>query len=292
MSAKVTIGICVKNAEKGIKECIDSVLNQTYPKELMQIVVVDGQSKDKTLTIVADSTSNAGIEVEMYSDKGMGLGAARQIAVDHANGEYIAFVDGDVQIFDNFLEEHVKFMEENPFVGIAFGRPMCKEGPLFSTVRNLQHYVQGELIGNDATIYRSEALRQVGGFDLHIKGAAEDKDLISRIKGKGWQISTNEKARFYHDSRGNVREFLSEQEWFGYGDHYFSHKHRNSQPAWSVFRVGLLAYGLRSSLKAYRLTHRKISFLIPLQMALGYTAWLAGFIKGHMNRYGHKIADK
>lgn len=287
----MTIAVCAKNAEKTIGECIKSIIDQKYPSKMIRVIIVVGRSNDKTTTIAANVASKTDLGVDIFSDEGKGLGAARQIAVDHANEKYLIFVDSDVRIFDDFVQKHVSFMEKNPNVGIAFGRPMYQEGPLISTLRNLHHYVEGGLVGNDATIYRFEALKLVGGFDVNIKGASEDRDLITRIRRKGWQISNNEKARFFHDSRENIRDFLNERVWFGYGDHYFNHKHRNVQSVWRMLWIGQFAYFLRSSFKAYRLTRRKISFLIPLLMALGNIAWWVGFFKGHMNGYGHKVTE-
>ena len=288
----MTVGVCVKDSEKTIKECIDSIVNQKYPQELSQIIIVDGCSKDKTLPIVVSSTSKADILVEIYSDEGRGLGAARQIIVDHANGKYLIFVDADVKLFDDFVKKHVKFMEENPDVGIAFGKPMHQEARarnLVSTVLDLFGYATGGFIGTDATIFRTRALTQVGGFDTNIRGAAEDIDLITRIQAKGWLSSTNENARFFHEWKNDLRGFWNEQSWFGYGDHYIHHKHRNIDPAWHKLPVGVFVYGLRMARKAYGLTHREISFLIPLQMVFGNIAWWSGFIKGHIDGYGHQL---
>ena len=287
MDPKVTIGVCVKDSEKTIRESVYSIINQKYPAELIQVIIVDGCSKDKTTSIIDRTTEKTRVKVETYSDKGRGLGVARQLVVNKANGKYIIFADADVKLFDDFTKKHVSFMEENPNVGVAFGKPMYQEGTLVSTVGNLYFYTTGGSLGNDATIYRPEAIKEVGGFDPNIIGAAEDKDLINRIRAKGWLISINEKARFFHKSRENLRDFWAERSWFGYGDHYISHKNKNGYPLWHKLPIGSLKYGLRMAIKAYRLTHRKISFLVPLQLVLGNISWWFGFIKGHIDGYGH-----
>jgi glycosyltransferase involved in cell wall biosynthesis len=288
MSLRVAIGVCVKNSEKTIWESINSIINQKYPAELVQVIIVDGCSKDDTISIVTSETARTDMKVETYSDEGKGLGAARQIVVNNANGKYIIFADADVVLFDDFVENHVRFMEENPDIGVAFGRPMYQEGTLVSTIWNLRAYAGGGFIGNDATIYRSEALRQVGGFDANIKGAAEDTDLIARIQAKGWLISINERARFFHKFRETLRDFWDEQSWFGYGDHYVNHRNENVKPLWHRLPIASFPFELGLALKAYELTHRKISLLIPLQAILGNISWWFGFIKGHKDGYGHR----
>ena len=51
MKPKVTVGMCVKNCAATIKEAIESVLNQDFPHELMELIIVDGNSEDETLSI-------------------------------------------------------------------------------------------------------------------------------------------------------------------------------------------------------------------------------------------------
>ena len=130
--------------------------------------------------------------------------------VNNANGKYIIFADAAVKTFDDFVKRHVGFVEENPNVGVAFGKPMLQEGTLVSTLWNLYCYALGGFLGNDATIYCPEAIKEVCGFDPKIKGAGEDIDLINKIRAKGWLISINEKARFFHKGRENRTSRLSE----------------------------------------------------------------------------------
>jgi len=142
-------------------------------------------------------------------------------------------------------------------------------------------------MGNDATIYRTEVIKKVGGFDPNIRGAAEDRDLVIRIRAKGWLTSVNEKARFFHEGKRSVRDFWVEQSWFGYGDHYVYHKNKNEY-LWHKLPIGFFRYGLGMGIKAYRLTHRKLSFLIPFQSVFGNLSWWCGFMKAHMDGYGHE----
>jgi GT2 family glycosyltransferase len=263
--------------------------------ELIQLVVVDGCSKDKTLSIINSATSKACMKVETYSDKGEGLGTARQIVVNNAKGKYLIFVDGDVVLSSDFVRNDVKFMEENHDIVVAFGVPMLKDGTLqertlIATVSELATYAaeRSGAVACEATIYCSEALQQVGGFDTKIKGAAEDRDLIARIRLHGMQVSVNETARFFHKQRENLRAFWVEQSWMGYGDHYFNHKHGSLGTFWRKFPAGDFVYALKLASRTYERTHRKLSFLILPQMFFGNIGWWAGFAKGHKDRYGHE----
>jgi len=63
---RITIGLCVKNSEKTIKKCLESIINQDYPKELVEIIIVDGGSKDRTIEIAKEMISNAGISSRLF----------------------------------------------------------------------------------------------------------------------------------------------------------------------------------------------------------------------------------
>jgi glycosyltransferase involved in cell wall biosynthesis len=283
----VTFGVCAKNAEKTIEECLNSIVNQSYPKKLMRIIVVDGFSRDKTVPVAANAVKGTGVQMEIHSDNERGLGAARQIATDKAIGKYIIFVDADVILFPNVAEEHVKLMEENPGVGVAFGKSVYKEGKLLSKVQDLNDLALGGIVAFNATIIRLKSLRQINGFDVKIKGATEDRDLIVRIKADGWLVLVNEKAKFFHKTRETLRELWNEREWFGYGDHYFNHKYPNIDHAWRKLPLRSFFFGMKISLRAYNLTHQRISFLIPFHTTFSNLAWWLGFLKAHIDCYGH-----
>jgi len=104
MTVDVTIGLCAKNAEATIAESIDSILKQDFPHRCMEIVVVDGLSKDRTLSIVKEMLKKTDIGFSIHSDNGKGLGAARNIVCRNAGGKYILWVDSDIIL----PEEHVR----------------------------------------------------------------------------------------------------------------------------------------------------------------------------------------
>lgn len=293
----VTLGLCVKNNSRTIRQSIECIIRQKYPGELIQLVVVDGSSKDDTLSIIGSALSKTNITVEYYSDEGKGLGIARQLVFNNAKGKYVIFVDGDVRLFRDCVRNHVKFMEENPGVNVAFGIPIFHKGTLIATICSLYLHVEGSrkklLCGNDATVYRSKVLPQIGGFDPNFKGALEDQDLMRRIRAKGWLISVNEKARYFHDHRADIRSLWLEQNWIGYGAYYFHHKYCNTRTVWTKVPIVQFFYGMTTISKAYELTHRKIAFLIPSWLALINAYWWFGFIKGYMDRYEYrKVSEK
>ena len=291
--AKCTIGLCVKNCQTTIKEAIESIITQDFPHELMELIVVDGYSKDKTLSIVNRAFLNTNIKTKIFREN-KGLGVARQIVVNNAGGDYIIWVDGDMILSRDHVRTQVEFMERNPTVGIAGGKFEKYLGEnLVATLESIEWKVSDHLYGQKATpkpvlhraggcIYRVKAIRQVGGLDEHIKGALEDLDAEYRIGEIGWLTYFTTDAVFYDRRRETWKALWSENFWYGYGGHYFFHKHRKRVSS------SALLEGLRRSSVAYKLTHRKVVFLLPLQHAFKKIAWLFGFINAHLDGYGHE----
>lgn len=119
---KVSIIIPMYNAEKYIKECIDSVLNQTYKN--IEIIIVNDGSKDNSYLLV-DEYRNKYNNITLISQENKGSSYARKVGFEHSKGEFVLFLDSDdwiepdtVEVFINMLDEEVdivkaKFIIEN-----------------------------------------------------------------------------------------------------------------------------------------------------------------------------------
>ena len=87
----VSVIINCRNSEKFLRECIDSVVNQSYKN--LEIVIVDNHSTDDTKSIVG-SYEDERIKY-FYTKSHLSLGAARNVALEKSNGKFIAFIDSD-----------------------------------------------------------------------------------------------------------------------------------------------------------------------------------------------------
>jgi len=300
---KVTIGLCVKNSQKTIEACLKSIKDQDYPNQLLEIIVVDGESRDRTMNIIAEMISSSGITARFFSDNGKGIAVARQIVLDNAQSKYVVFVDSDVLLSADFVKTQVEFIQSSSKIAIALGKFCYQKGvqkTLPATLQGLGKHVdtierarssrkkRTGFSPNDASIYLVEASRQVGGFDKTIEGASEDEDIIIRLKNRGWSIALNEKAKFYALSRETWQALWKENVWFGYGKHFLSHKYEGTSFFLRYFPLIYAYVGFKQSLRCYRLTSQKKSFLLPLLAFFNTTSLYFGFIKAHQEGYGHK----
>ena len=108
--AKVSVIVPVYNVEKYLKQCLDSIVDQTL--EDLEIVLVDDGSVDSSGTI-CDEYAKKDARIKVIHKKNGGLSDARNVAIDIAKGEYITFVDSDDYVTDDYVESLYKLLVEN-----------------------------------------------------------------------------------------------------------------------------------------------------------------------------------
>lgn len=295
---KVTLGMCIKNSEATIRDAADSVLRQDYPHENMELIVVDGYSKDNTLNTLKATLRNSDVKTKIYKEK-EGLGRARQIVVDNALGEYIIWVDADMILSNHFVTSQVEFMSRNPNVGIAKGKyGAYRTGShknLVETLENTWFLLStmsiGETtstgLGTSGCIYRVKAIKQVDGFDQNFKGAGEDQDAEYRVKAAGWSIHITQ-AVFYEKRRETWRALWNEYFWLGCGDSYLFKKNRDTINIYKFLPPVAIVSELLRVPTAYKLTKRKATLLLPFHYVFKRIAWYLGFMKSRANSLWRK----
>jgi glycosyltransferase involved in cell wall biosynthesis len=285
----LSIGICCKDSEATIRKALESIAFQDFPLDNLEIIIVDGGSKDKTLDIVKEFLQRTKIKGRIFYDKGAGLSTARQIVLDNAQGEYILWLDSDVVLARDFIKQQVNFLKETPHAGLVRGgRRFVESKNLVADVQNLLCCaIDVESLG--ATISRVEVLRQIGGFDKRIKGAAEDTDIKTKLLIRNWHYLINEKAVFFHSPKDTLRGLFKQYLWYGYGGHFIHHKY--SRLINIPYRLPpiFFGWGLKVFRKSYRNNHKKKSLLIPLLCLFISICWCLGFLQAHIEGYGHSI---
>jgi glycosyltransferase involved in cell wall biosynthesis len=293
MKIKATIGLCVKNGAKVLKASFHSISIQDYPHESMKLVIVDNGSSDNTLSLVSEFAKETDIKTLVTSSKGKGLGATRQVAVDNAEGEYIVWVDDDFVLSKDFIRNQIDFMEKNPNLGATRGIDV--EVLRNSSIYHVANYgsllpisPNPQKIGTGGSIFRLKALHSVGGFDIRIKGAGEDIDVSLRIKKAGWTLSTNNLAKIYKTCSPVTPKVLwNKDSWYGYGNHFLFHKYKDNELIMEYLLPYSLLSGLKMSYLIYRATNLKKAFLFPIFHSFLMIPQSIGFIRAHLDGYGH-----
>jgi glycosyltransferase involved in cell wall biosynthesis len=295
MKPKVTVGVCVKNAEASIKDAVESILVQDFPHELMEVIFVDDGSDDKTLSILKSYVSKMNMQVKLFHQEWKGLGPARNKVVNHASGDYIVWVDGDMILPEDHIRKQVEFMEQNPDVGIAKARYGILTGAnIIAALEDVANIALdshskdptfNKLPGTGGAVFRVEAIRQVGGFDPFIKGVGEDIEVAYRIKKAGWSIRRGTEAIFFERRRESLKELWGHHVWYGYGGHDVFCKNRAVIGFPFMNPIAAFLIGVWYSSRAYKSLRKKFVFLLPFYYSFKRLAWCFGFLKGQMDRY-------
>jgi glycosyltransferase involved in cell wall biosynthesis len=297
MKPVVTVGICVRNCEATVKEAIDSIIDQDFPHELMEVIFVDDGSEDKTLSVILDSVSMMDTEVKVFHSEWKGLGWARNMVVNNAEGEYLIWVDGDMTLPSDHIRKQVEFIDRNPTVGIAKAKHGMRPGEkIVAALENIAYMTVDSEYGGKATsklpgtggaIFRVEAVKQVRGFDEHITGVGEDTDVAYRIREAGWSIYMGTQTVFY-ERRMKTWKGLWDK-YFLYGRNIFGvyRRNRNIFSLPKMVPPAALMTGFLYAIGAYKLTRRKVVFLLPFHFVFKMTAWYLGFVRSQTDSLRH-----
>ena len=114
MKCKVSFIIPVYNAEKYLRECVDSIIAQDS-FENIQVVLVDDGSLDASGAI-CDMYSDRFENIKAVHQKNSGVSAARNNGIAHSDGEYIAFADADDYLLPGILPKLIDAAEQSPDV--------------------------------------------------------------------------------------------------------------------------------------------------------------------------------
>ncbi len=120
--ALITINIVVLNGEKYIRRCLDSVKDQTYPHDRIELNILDNGSVDKTKEIVQDfgfRISDLGFaKFNLIESKlNLGMWPGQEKLLDESAGKYVVVLAVDVILDENFINNAVRAMEKDEKIG-------------------------------------------------------------------------------------------------------------------------------------------------------------------------------
>lgn len=100
---KVSVIVPIYNTEKFLKKCIESILNQALQE--IEIILINDGSTDNSHTICFEYAKKYSEKIKYINNKNIGCSATRNLGIELAQGEYIAFVDSDDYIEKEMYEE-------------------------------------------------------------------------------------------------------------------------------------------------------------------------------------------
>lgn len=282
------------NAEKTIKQCIESLIDQDFDGRY-EILVVDNGSTDNSLEIVKRYPS-----VKLLFESKKGPAAARNKGISYAKGELIAFTDSDCEVEKNWLEKFFKYIEDNPEIAaigggvvnpyprdiIAIASEITDFGEQVSSDKNYLRYTYAVPTNN--ICYRREILEEVGYFDEDFElTGGEDISLNWKIIKRGYRILFNPDIKVIHYHRSNLKALFNKK--IISGQSFYKSRIKDPSLPYSYLCKSLalspiiyFAKSLSDIRKVYKYSGINISRILALSIVLFTNFW---FLKGVFKEY-------
>lgn len=210
----VTIVIPAYNSEKTIAQTIEACLNQEYPQEKLEIIVVDDGSTNDTAEIVRK------YPVKYIFQENSGPAKARNTGWKNAQGEIICFTDADCIPPENWISSLVSEYTSEEISGVGGSYEILNPENLLASCiheeivsRHLKMAKKGVThLGSFNLSLRKNVLEKVGGFNEDLK-MSEDRDISYRIMEANWKLIFNPGIKVYHTYPTNLIKYLIQQFW-------------------------------------------------------------------------------
>ena len=254
MLVSVVVGLL--NEEKFLPRLIEDFKKQTYNHNEIELIFIDGMSKDDSWKILEDfkNSNHDFYDVVLLKNPKVILSAGMNVGIKAARGECILKVDCHSHITDNFIENNVKIIEE--------GEDVCG-GPRPNIIENADNFsktlllVEENMFGSGIADYRKKTTKKyvssvfqgmykksifdkIGSLDEKV-GRVEDNELHYRIRKNGYKIRYSNDILSYQYTRPTLKRMLKQKYSNGYWIGKVSHVYPK---AFSIFHFVPLAFVL------------------------------------------------
>lgn len=213
----VSILIPVKDVARYIEKCLDAILNQDYPKDKYEILVLDNKSSDGTQEIV----SQYGEPVRLIQTGIDSPARKYNLVIDQTKGSILGLVDGDANVSKDWLKKVIAPLSD-PRVAGATGLILThnKESLVARVIGYELQYRYENLprkikrAATMHTVYKKEVLVEVGRFNERLK-TGYDCEIGHRITSAGFDIIFVKDALVYHNHRSTLGSYFQQQYEYG-----------------------------------------------------------------------------
>ncbi|HLT86007.1 MAG TPA: glycosyltransferase [Sphingobacterium sp.] len=297
----VSVLIAARNEEDNIARTLDCIVNQDFPKELLQIIVVDDHSTDNTAAIVA-SYASRGVTL-LQLNEGDKLNSYKKLAISRAiaqaSGEIIVTTDADCRMGTSWLRTVVSYFEETGAYMVSSPVAYSEEKSYFERLQTLEFLY---LIGlgaagignknpttcNGANLaYRRDLFYEMGGFNgIDNLASGDDELFLHKVAEKYVEkigFCKSKDAIVYTDAKATLSGFISQRRRWASK----STKYRDKRVVWLGISIWLFNLSLIAGLVQFIVDLPNVNVLFLLAFGMKILAELAFIypLCGLVNRY-------
>jgi cellulose synthase/poly-beta-1,6-N-acetylglucosamine synthase-like glycosyltransferase len=223
---KISIIIATLNSERTIEECLKAIFDLNYPEDCLEVMVVDGGSRDATVKIAEK------YPVRVVSTS-LNAPTAYNYAMKITSSEILGFIDADAKVEKEWLNKLLPHLEDSQVAGVS--GDIETWNPENAWARSIGYDIKnryarlGKYAIRVATmnlLLKKSVIQDAGGFDENLP-SQYDTDLGFRITSKGYKIAYEPSAKCYHFNRTTVRAYFRQQLQYGKNTVKLYFKHAN-----------------------------------------------------------------
>jgi len=215
----VSVIVGTKNEAEVVGRLLGSIGRQSCKQ--VEMIVVDNESADETVRI-------ARLYTDLVFKKGPERSAQRNFGARQARGEYLLFLDADMELSGKAVEECVRLVRKDRKVGAAMIPEESVAEGYWEKVKAFErsfYSLAGDRSVEAARFFRREVFEKVGGYD-ETMWAAEDWDLSERVRKAGFKIGRI-KAKIYHYERiRSLWSLFGKKYYYGLNSYRYLTKHK------------------------------------------------------------------
>lgn len=233
----VSIVIPAKNEERYITKCLDSIINQSYPKELIEAIVVDGMSKDNTPNLVKEYSEKYGNVRLLFNEKQI-TPISLNLGIKSAKGDIVIILGAHSYIDVDFVKNNVRNLNrtevdcsggviETINEGIVAKSIAYAMSSPFGVGNALFRYSTKETFVDTVAFgaYKKSTLDKIGYFDEELV-RNQDDELNFRLIKNGGKILLSPDIKSYYYSRSSLKKLWRQYYQYGFWKVRVIQKHK------------------------------------------------------------------
>lgn len=214
------------NGIKFLEQCFNSLFKMDKNEFSLEIIMVDNLSKDSSINLVKRRFP----EIKIIENDINNYTKALNMGIRNSKGDYIAFLNNDAVVEENWLKGFMDVMNMDKRIGAVQSKILFSDGKTINSVggEEIEDFYfkdigfgekdtgrynkvkERRFLSGGSVLFRRECLKNVGGFDEDFVMYFEDIDYSFRCRDKGWKLFYSPKSIIYHKFHGTASSELCE----------------------------------------------------------------------------------